>query len=391
MSATGKVIALLSLVSLFTAACVSGPPEQNGGNSTAKNPGGPIKIGLSMDTLKEERWQRDKELFTAAAKELGAEVLVQAANGDDRLQVQQAENLLTQGVNVLVVVPHNGEVAASIVDSAKRQNVPVISYDRLIKNSDVDLYVSYDPVKVGELQAQYLFDHQPKGNYVLIGGAPTDNNALLLREGQKKILQPAIERGDIKIIADQWAKEWQATEALKIAENALTQNNNDVQAVLVSNDGTAGGVVQALEAQKLAGKVWVSGQDADLAALQRIVQGTQSMTVYKPIDKLARRAAEAALALARGEKVQTTQVVNNGRKDVPSILLEPISVDKNNVMATVIKDGYQKLEEVYKNVPRDQWPTAPESGKQKAENVRQRQASNLIFAFVRLLLPALYS
>jgi D-xylose transport system substrate-binding protein len=354
-----KIIALLFLASLINAACVSGPTEQRSGNSAAKNSGGTIKIGLSMDTLKEERWQRDKELFTAAAKELGAEVLVQAANGDDRLQVQQAENLLTQGVNVLVVVPHNGEVAASIVDSAKRQNVPVISYDRLIKNSDVDLYVSYDPVKVGELQAQYLFDHQPKGNYVLIGGAPTDNNALLLREGQKKILQPAIDRGDIKIIADQWAKEWQATEALKIAENALTQNNNNVQAILVSNDGTAGGVVQALDAQKLSGKVWVSGQDADLAAMQRIVQGTQSMTVYKPIDKLARRAAEAAVALARGEKVQTTQTVNNGKKDVPSILLEPISVDKKNVVETVIKDGYQKMDEVYKNVPRDQWPPAP--------------------------------
>jgi D-xylose transport system substrate-binding protein len=312
-----------------------------------------------MDTLKEERWQHDRDLFVARARELGAEVLVQAANGDDRVQTQQAENLLTQGVDVLVVIPHNSEVAASIVQSAKRQCVPVLSYDRLIRNSDVDLYISFDNVKVGELQAQYLLDRAPRGNYVLIGGAPTDNNALLFRKGQMNVLQTAIDRGDIKVVADQWAKDWQASEALKHTENALTQANNKVTAVVASNDATAGGAVQALAAQGLAGRVLVSGQDADLAGVQRVIDGTQSMTIYKAIRPLATRASEAAVALARGQNIQTNGNVENGAKQVPSILLEPIVVDRSNVVDTVIKDGYHKLENVYQNVPRERWPKQP--------------------------------
>jgi D-xylose transport system substrate-binding protein len=343
------------LTILFIAACVEAPSDK------AKNgaPGsGPLRIGLSMDTLKEERWQRDRDFFVERAKELGAEVLVQSADSDDKVQTQQAENLLTQGVSVLVVIPHNGEVAASIVEASQRQNVPVISYDRLIRNSTPDLYISFDNEKVGELQARYLISRASKGNYVLIGGAPTDNNATLFRKGQMNVLKPAIDRGDITIVADQWARDWLASEALRHTENALTQANNNVVAVVASNDGTAGGVVQALEEQKLAGKVLVSGQDADLAALQRIVAGTQSMTVYKPVAKLARRAAEAAVSLAHREKVQATATVNNGKMDVPSILLEPIVVDKDNIMDTVIKDGYQTLDEVYKNVPPSQRPNA---------------------------------
>jgi D-xylose transport system substrate-binding protein len=356
MRSTNKLLAVITVAMLVAAGCVCGPGQNC---QEGKDPNRPIRIGLSMDTLKEERWQRDRDLFVARAKELGAEVQVQAANGDDRIQTQQAENLLTQGVDVLVVIPHNSEVAASIVQSAKRQCVPVLSYDRLIRNSDVDLYISFDNVKVGELQAKYLLDRAPRGNYVLIGGAPTDNNALLLRKGQMNILQPAIDRGDIKIVADQWAKDWQASEALKHTENALTQANNNVTAVVASNDGTAGGVIQALAAQGLAGRVLVSGQDADLAGAQRIVEGTQSMTIYKPIKPLATRASEAAVALARGQTIETNGSVENGAKSVPAILLEPIVVDRSNVLDTVIKDGYHKLEDVYQNVPRERWPKLP--------------------------------
>ena len=352
------ILTLLLIASLLIAGCVCGPGQNCRGQMS---PGKTIRIGLSMDTLKEERWQHDRDLFVARAKELGAEVDVQAANGDDRTQIQQAANLLTQGVDVLVVVPHNSEVAASIVDAAKRQCVPVISYDRLIRNSDVDLYVSFDNIKVGEMQAKYLVDRAPRGNYVLIGGAPTDNNAQLFRKGQMNVLQPLIDRGDIRVISDQWAKEWQATEALKHTENALTQANNNVAAVVASNDGTAGGVIQALSTQGLAGRVLVSGQDAELAGVQRVVEGTQSMTIYKPIRPLATRAAESAVALARGETLQTNNAVNNGYKDVPSILLEPIIVDKSNMVDTVVKDGYHKLEDVYRNVPRNQWPRPPQT------------------------------
>lgn len=332
-------------ISLLLAGCTGqgGAPTSN-----AKAPGGKLKIGFSMDTLKEERWQKDRDLFVKRAEELGAEVIVQSADGNDETQVNQAQALLLQGVDVLVVIPHNADVAGAIVEAAAKQNVPVVSYDRLIRNSAPSLYISFDNEKVGEMQAQYLLDRAPKGNYILIGGAPTDNNAKMLRTGQMKVLQPAIDRGDIKIVADQWAKDWLAEEALKHTENALTQNRDDVVAVVASNDSTAGGVVQALAGKGLAGKVFVSGQDADLAALQRVVAGTQSMTVYKPVSQLATKAAEAAVSLAKKEKPSTDKSVNNGRVDVPFIYLEPIPVDKENVDATVIKDGYQKREDVYK-------------------------------------------
>ncbi|MDX6710678.1 MAG: D-xylose transport system substrate-binding protein [Blastocatellia bacterium] len=348
------------MVSALLAGCVSGSgPDGNTGTPGVRKKKGPndkVHIGFSMDTLKEERWQRDKQLVEQRAKELGADISVLVANGDDNVQVKQAENLLTQGVDVLIVAPHNGSVAASIVEMAQKQGVPVISYDRLIKNSDVALYVSHQVVKMGEMQADYILKHAPKGNYVIVQGSETDNNAKLLHDGQMKILKPAVDRGDIKIVADQPAKEWQQSAALNIVENALTQNNNNIVAVVAANDGTARGAVQALEGQNLAGKVLVSGQDADLPSLRLIVLGKQTMTIYKPIQPLANAAVDSAMKLARGEKVDTTETIDNGFKKVPSILLEPVSVDRGNLVSTVVKDGYQTLEKICEGVPADQCP-----------------------------------
>jgi D-xylose transport system substrate-binding protein len=325
-----------------------------------------ILIGLSLDTLAVERWQRDADLFRERAEQLGAKVLVQSANGDPAVQNEQAENMLTRGVDVLVVVPQNAETSAVIVESAHKQKpkVPVIGYDRIIRNCDLDVYISFDNVRVGELQAEYLVRKAPKGNYFLLGGASTDENSKQLREGQLNVLQPFFDRGDIEDGGRQWCRDWDPLEALHHIENALTRLNNRIDAVVASNDGTAGGAIQALAAQKLAGKVAVSGQDADLAACQRIVEGTQTMTVYKPIKRLAYRAAEIAVAMAKGEEIgATTRTVFNGKKNVPSVLLEPIAVDRDNLYEAVIKDGYHKVEEVYRNVPRDQWPK-PSGGSQ---------------------------
>jgi len=351
MKTLTKPILFFLTATLLFAACVKGP--ETGGAGSAKS--GRVRIGFSMDTLKEERWQRDKALVEQRCQEVGADCEVQVANGDDAVQTKQCDNLLTKGVDVLIVAPHNGQIAASIVEAAHRQGVPVISYDRLIRNSDVDLYVSHQVVKIGQMQAQYALDHAPKGNYVLIGGSPTDNNAILLRDGQMQVLKPAIDRGDIKIVSDQFAREWKAEEALRITQDALTKSNNDVQAIVASNDGTAGGAISGLPPQ-LVGKVLVTGQDAALDAVQRIVEGKQTMTIYKPIVPLAYSAVDSAVKMARKEKLETKDTVNNGKIDVPSILQEPIVLDKNNVMATVIKDGYHKMEDVYKNVPKDQWP-----------------------------------
>ncbi|HEV2704677.1 MAG TPA: substrate-binding domain-containing protein [Pyrinomonadaceae bacterium] len=330
-----------------------------------KGKSGAVRIGFSMDTLKEERWNRDRELVERRARELGAEIQIDVANGDDARQLSQVDGMLTKGVDVLIVAPHNGVVAAAIVEKAHQQKVPVISYDRLIMRSDVDLYVSHQVTKIGEMQAEYALNRVPKGNYVLIGGSPTDNNAKLLREGQMNVLRDAVTRGDIKIISDQFAREWKREEAQRIMEDALTKTGNNIQAVVASNDGTAGGAIAALPPE-LEGKVLVTGQDAQLDAVQLIAEGKQTMTIYKPIQPLAYSAVEAAIKLARGERVETSEKINNEKIDVPAILHAPIAVDKDNLMATVIKDGYHKMEDVYQNVPREQWPRAPQSGRREA-------------------------
>src|SRR5438445_2176994 len=330
----------LCAVALLALSCVKAPEQTStAGGTTAAPHGGPVRIGFSMDTLKEERWQRDKQLIEQRARQVGAQLDVQVANGDDAVQTKQADNMLTKGVDVLIVAPHNGEIAASIVEAAHRKGVPVIAYDRMIRNSDVDLYVSHQVERIGEMQAEYALKHVPKGNYILIGGSPTDYNAILLRKGQMNVLKPAIARGDVKIISDQFAREWKAEEALRITEDALTRTGNKIQAIVASNDGTAGGAISALEAAGLAGKVLVTGQDAQRDAMQRIVKGTQTMTVYKPIQPLAFGAVDAAIKLARKQPVSASDKINNGKKDVPAILLQPIAVDKSNIDVT-IKDGY---------------------------------------------------
>lgn len=216
-----------------------------------------------MDTLQEERWQKDRDLFVAMAESLGATVDVQSANSDDAKQIAQAENLISQGVDVLVVIPHNADASAAIVEKAHEAGIKVLAYDRLIRNSDLDLYVSFDNERVGEMQADAITKLVPKGKYVYIGGSETDNNAHLFKKGAFNILQPFIDRGDIEIVYDQFTKDWNPANALANMENALTANNNQIDAVVAANDGTAGGVVQALAAQGLAGKIPVSGQDAE--------------------------------------------------------------------------------------------------------------------------------
>jgi len=322
---------------------ISRAAETSGAAGTKK-----IRIGLSMDTLKEERWQRDRDLFVQKVKEMGGEVLVQAANGNDALQLSQAENLLTQNIDVLVVVPHNGVAAAAIARAAKKAGKKIMAYDRMIENADVDLYISFDNLEVGRMQARYALNKVPKGQYLVIGGSPSDHNAKLYRQGQMEILKPAVDRGDVKIVADPWAKEWLASEALNHTENALTRNKNNIQAVIAPNDGTAGGVISALKQQSLAGKVLVTGQDADLAACQRVVNGDQSMTIYKPIKQLATRAAELAMDLAKGQPVQAPMTVSNGKMNVPAVLLTPVLVEKANMEQTVVRDGFHSKEAIFK-------------------------------------------
>ena len=301
-----------------------------------------VKIGMAIDDLRLERWQKDRDIFVKKAESLGASVFVQSANGNEETQMSQIENMINRGVDVLVIIPYNGQVLSNVIAEAKQEGIKVLAYDRMINNADIDFYISFDNEKVGELQAQSLVKQVPQGNYFLMGGSPVDNNARLFRDGQMKVLKPLIDQGKIKVVGDQWVDAWLPENALKIMENALTANNNHIDAVVASNDATAGGASQGLAAQGLAGKVAISGQDADLAAIKRIENGTQTMTVYKPITKLADEAAKIAVELGEGKQPKSNATLNNGKKAVPSWLLTPIPVDKSNIDSTVVADGFHK-------------------------------------------------
>jgi len=309
-------------------------------------------IGLSLDTLKEERWQHDRDLFVEKARELGAEVLVQAANSDDTRQAQDVQALLSRNVDALVIVPHNGEAMAKAVRLAHEAGVPVIAYDRLIPGAGVDLYISFDAVAVGAQQARFLVERLRgrKARIVRVYGAKTDSNARLSKQGQDEVLGPLIERGDIQVVHEDWAENWKPENAKKIVQAALTRAGR-FDAVLAANDGTAGGAAQALAEEGLGGQVLLTGQDAELAACQRIVHGTQSMTIYKPLKLEAATAADAAVRLAQRRPIVARQEVRDGDERVPAMLLEVTTVTRDNIAKTVIRDGFQTLEDVYRGVP----------------------------------------
>ncbi|MFD2215514.1 sugar ABC transporter substrate-binding protein [Metabacillus endolithicus] len=312
----------------------------------------PIKIGFAMDTLTEERWVKDRDLFKESVEALGAEVEVMASHGDDALQIWQAETMISQGIDLLVIVPHNAESTAAIVEKAHSAGIKVVSYDRLVKNAEVEMYVSYDNEQVGVLQAQAITELVPKGKYVYIGGAETDNNAHMAKKGVFEVLQPLIDKGDITVVFDQWTKDWVPTYAKENMRIALDANHNDIDAVIAANDATAGAVIEVLEERGLAGKIPVAGQDADLAAVQRIVEGKQTMTIYKPIKELTKIAGELAFKLAKGEGIEDlgeVVKVNNGKMEVPSILLSPTVVTQTNIEETIIADGFHLKGDVYLN------------------------------------------
>lgn len=309
-----------------------------------------LKIGLSLPTQSEERWVRDKKAMVEAARKEGVDLRVQITNNDAAKQIAQSENLIAQGIKVLILAPHDAESAGVIVTKAKKAGIKVISYDRLALSSEPDLYISFDNEKVGEVQGEYLTKLVPKGQYVILSGAPTDNNSRLYYRGAMKFIKPLIDKGDIRIVMDQSVKDWQPAEAQKIVEQALTASTNKVDAILAPNDGTAGGAIQALTAQGLAGKVPVTGQDAELTAAIRIVQGSQTMTIFKDTRILGAKAVNLATKLAKGESIDSeiTTRLNNKKIDVPSVLLPVTVVDKASLDKTLIDSGYLRRELVYK-------------------------------------------
>lgn len=301
-----------------------------------------IKIGISLPTQREERWVLDRESFEKVANEAGVEIAIQIADNDAARQQSQCENLIEQGISVLILAPHDAEAAKNIVQKAHEAGIKVVSYDRLVANCDLDLYVTFDQFKIGALMGEALVANVPEGNLVVLSGDPADTTCVPLKAGAMSMIQPGLDSGKYKIVSEQDCKDWQPSEALKHMENALTATDNDIKGVIAPNDGTAGGVIQALAAQGLAGKVFVTGQDSETDAIKRIIEGTQGMTVFFDVRDLAKAAFDAAVKLANGENPGADGIENNGQIDVPTIHFAPYMVTKDTYKALLIDSGYME-------------------------------------------------
>ena len=337
-----KTVLMLLAAAVF--ASVSGCAR----DSKPKNPAKAPRIGFSLDSLVVERWKRDIDVFGKSVRELGAEFILEIADQDAAKQDKQVRALTDSGIDVLVIVPNDADKLTQAVKYARSRRIKVLSYDRLVRNAKVDLYVSFDNEKVGSLMAESLSRAVRKGNYVIINGAKTDNNAIMLNAGMHRILDPLVASGDIRILQEIWPGSWDSEEARKGLESVIAQNRN-IDAVIAGNDMLAEAAINVLAENQLLSRVKVVGQDAELSACQRIAEGTQYSTIYKPIERLALNAAGFAVMLARGEKIPADTVIDDGTWKVPYIRLEPILVTRGLLDETVIKDGFHSRAEVYRN------------------------------------------
>lgn len=306
-----------------------------------------IQIGMCFDSFVIERWQLDRDVFVSTAKELGAEVDVQNANGDVDKQKEQIKYFIKKKIDALVIIPIDSEAISKVVLEAKNAGIKIISYDRLIKNANADLYISFDNEIVGKIMAEAMIAAGlPNKSVLMLCGSPKDSNVPLVKQGFTNVMN----KNNIYIIDISYADNWKA----ELAASYIYDNMDKVKkadAIMFGNDDLATQGVRALTEKRLIDKVKVVGQDADLAACQRIVEGTQLMTVYKPVEKLAKQAAECAIKLIQGKKLENVQSINDGSYDVQYIALEPIAVNKDNIDEVIIDSGFHLREDVYLNVP----------------------------------------
>jgi D-xylose transport system substrate-binding protein len=324
-----------------------------GGAGTTGAASGKCVVGVSWNNYQEERWAKfDEPAIKAAVEAGGGTYISNDAKSSAETQASNVDNLISQGANVLIILAQDGTAIKPSVESAIQQGVPVIAYDRLIEDPKA-LYITFDNVEVGRLQAESIFKAVPKGNYVIIKGNKADANADFLRSGMDKIIADPVAKGDIKIVGETYTDNWDPAKAQTEMEQFLTANNNDVQAVLSENDGMATGVVAALQAQSLAGKVPVSGQDGDQAALNRVALGTQTVSVWKDARELGKSAGESAIALCANpdtSKVQGTAPFQTpGGNSLSTILLKPQPITKDN-LNVVIDAGWTTKDNVCKGV-----------------------------------------
>ena len=299
-------------------------------------------VGVSWSNFQEERWKRDEAAIKAALEAAGAKYVSADAQGSNEKQLADVEALITKGAKALIILAQDANAVLPAVARAKEAGVPVVAYDRLIQDKGV-LYLTFDNVEVGRMQARAVLAVKPKGNYVFIKGSPTDPNADFLNAGQREVLKPAMDKGDIRIVGEQYTENWAPEVAQKNMEQILTKNDNKVDAVVASNDGTAGGVVAALRAQNMVG-VPVSGQDGDIAALNRVALGEQTVSVWKDARELGKAAGTFAARLAQGTKladIKEAHVWTGGAKKlaIPSVFLKPLPITRDN-LEVVIDAGW---------------------------------------------------
>jgi len=311
-----------------------------------------LVVGVSWSNFQEERWKTDEAAIKGALDAAGAKYISTDAQSSSAKQLSDVENLITQGANVLIILAQDASAIGPAVTKALDEGIPVIAYDRLIENKNV-FYLTFDNVEVGRMQARAVFKVQPKGNYVFIKGSSADPNADFLHGGQLEILKKAIDSGDIKIVGEQYTDGWLPANAQRNMEQILTATDNKVDAVVASNDGTAGGVVAALTAQGMQG-IPVSGQDGDHAALNRVALGTQTVSVWKDARALGKAAGEIAAKLAGGAKMGDVMGASMfdtpGGNKVNALLLKPVPITKDN-LNVVIDAGWVAKDVVCKGVP----------------------------------------
>ncbi len=343
------LLGLLLCVILGLCGCFS---TGNRGSRTDKSEGieaeqeDKLQIGLAVDSFVIERWIRDRDAFVATARELGAEVNVQDAGADPEEQISQIRYLIQKDMDVLVVIARDCNALAEVLQEAKDEGIPVISYDRLVYDGNSDLYLSFDNRMVGELMANALKEAIPEGGDVfMIQGSPDDDNIYLVKEG----FEAALKDSNLQVVYTANCEGWLAEQAEQYVEEGLKKYPN-VKGIMCGNDDIASQVVQTLAQNQLAGKVIVVGQDCDVAACQRIVEGTQYMTAFKDIEEEARIAAEYAVQLAKGKKLENIdQEVNDGSFQVPYLELDPVPVTAENIDEVIIEGGFHQREDVYLN------------------------------------------
>jgi len=306
-----------------------------------------MKVGLVLDNLREERWRREHDEFIRRCERLGAEVLDAVADGDPELQNRLCEELIKKGAQVLVVVPVDALRAAKAAEAAHAAKVKFVSYDRLIKNCEIDLFITYAYDEVGKKMVEYALKRKPSGAYFLLYGSEADTNAVWLKNGQRGALEPHLRRGHVQLLGESWTPDWSPEKAYAIIRSLLEQGKRP-EVLICGNDGTAGGAIRALKEYGLSGQVLVTGMDAELDACKRIVKGEQAMTVYMQVHLQAVRGAEAAVLLLKGQEIPgSNHFINNGLSEVPSILLQPILVDADNMREVIVADGYHSEKELY--------------------------------------------